>query len=715
MILFSFVFRYAVSSKDKLLLINGYEELKTGTANNLSSKNLMFEKFVFDNSYWTELQDATYRKDTSWITTNFAPSFSIDYNFDYLWVLNEKEELFYQKNIKNFKDVPLFDINKNELMAAIKKHPFKKFYTKFENNLIQVIIAPVHPTTDPKRLTKPKGYLISGKKYDAGFLNEFNKVSPSTNFSISYRKDNIDTIDFKNYIASYQEPLFDFYGKKIGVFKAERQLVVIAAYNDNLKLYTLLFIAFVFLLLLCYYYFLRIKVLNPVEILSKALQKTDRSNLGILKKKKDEFADLAHLIDDFFVKSNMLEREIKLRISTEKELKKAAIELENATIEKIRAEQDKIAKSTFLSTMSHEIRTPINGVIGVANLLKNEKLTPSQTELINTLSFSSSHLLSILTDILDFSKIETGNLEFDKIQFNLKEICRNVNNLYEPNANEKGIKINVYNDESVSDYLEGDSVRLCQILNNLMGNAVKFTENGFIEIGYTLVERKDNKETIAFSVKDTGIGIQNDKLDTIFNSFSQANRTITSNYGGTGLGLTITKKLIELQGGKITVDSKLNEGTNFTFVLTFDIVNTLNYQTEKIPKEQSVSNLNGLKVLIAEDNKINATILSKFLDKWNVQLALAVNGKEAMDMLALNEYDLVLMDLHMPVMDGRAAVNAIRSNNQFSYQNIPIVALTADATSETQREILLSGFNEYVTKPFDPKKLYNVLEKYAKA
>lgn len=714
MILFSFVFRYAVSSKDKLLLINGYEELKTGTANNFSNHNLMYEKFVFDNSYWTELKDATQKKDTSWISTNFVPSFTKEYNFDYLWILNEKEELFYQKSTKDYRDVPLFDINKNDLMATLKKYPFKTFYTRFENNLLQVIIAPVHPTTDPKRISKPKGFLICGKKYDAAFLNEFSKISPGTNFSIANKENNIDSIDFKNYVATYQESLLDFYGKKIGIFKADRKLIVIAAYNNNLTLHTLLFITFVFLLLLCYYYFLRVKVLNPIEILSKALRKKDRSNLGSLKNKKDEFADLAHLIDDSFIKNSVLEREIKLRMSTEIELKKAAIELENATIEKIRAEQDKIAKSTFLSTMSHEIRTPINGIIGVANLLKNEKLTATQTELINTLSFSSNHLLYILTDILDFSKIETGNLTFDKTQFNLKEICKNVNNLYEPNANKKGIKIKVYNDESVSDFLEGDSIRLCQILNNLMGNAVKFTEKGFIEIGYTLIERKDNKETIAFAVRDTGIGIQKDKLDTIFESFSQANRTITSNYGGTGLGLTITKKLIELQGGKITVDSKLNEGTNFTFVLTFDIVNTQILQREKISKEQSVSNLNGLKVLIAEDNKINAIILSKFLEKWNVKLALTVNGKEAMDMLALNEYDLVLMDLHMPVMDGREAVNAIRSNSQFKYQNIPIVALTADATSETQKEILLSGFNEYVTKPFDPKKLYSVLEKYAK-
>ena len=209
MLVFSVVFRYAVSSKDNLLLANGYGELKMSTSNILSSKNLMYEKFVYDNSYWSELMNATSKKDTNWITTNFVPSFSNDYNFDYLWILNESNELIFNKNTKDYRTVSLFDVNKNDLLTSLEKNHFKKFYTNFENTTTQIIIAPIHPTKDPRRISKPKGYLICGKRYDSSFINEFIKVSPNTLFSITNEK-NKDSIDSKNYFATYRQRLYDF-------------------------------------------------------------------------------------------------------------------------------------------------------------------------------------------------------------------------------------------------------------------------------------------------------------------------------------------------------------------------------------------------------------------------------------------------------------------------------------------------------------------------
>jgi hypothetical protein len=202
-------------------------------------------------------------------------------------------------------------------------------------------------------------------------------------------------------------------------------------------------------------------------------------------------------------------------------------------------------------------------------------------------------------------------------------------------------------------------------------------------------------------------------MNTIFEGFSQADRTISTNYGGTGLGLTITKKLIELQGGNISVKSKLNQGTSFTFCLTFDTVVTEEYKSSKIEKAHSVYDLNGLHILVAEDNKVNAIILNKFLDKWNVKMDLVVNGEEALEKLATHKYDLILMDLHMPVLDGKEATALIRNNKALYNHNKPIIALTADATTETKKLILESGFDQYVTKPFNPDILYEVLEKYA--
>jgi CheY-like chemotaxis protein len=297
------------------------------------------------------------------------------------------------------------------------------------------------------------------------------------------------------------------------------------------------------------------------------------------------------------------------------------------------------------------------------------------------------------------------------VQFNIKEICKSVQSLYSGNAKNKGLALDFTADEKAADYLSGDSTRLCQMLNNLVGNAIKFTAAGRVQIQYRLLAEKNNQQTIEFSVTDTGIGIAEDKLDTIFDSFAQADSSISTNYGGTGLGLAITKKLIELQGGAISVKSKIKEGTTFTFTLTFDKVDLAQHQVKKSEKKKL--QIDGLRVLVAEDNKINATILNKFLDKWQVKMDWAVNGKEALEKLEENIYDVVLMDLHMPILGGKEATAIIRENTQKPYCNIPIIALTADATTETQKVILAAGFNEYVTKPFDPEKLYETLEKYS--
>jgi signal transduction histidine kinase/ActR/RegA family two-component response regulator len=487
----------------------------------------------------------------------------------------------------------------------------------------------------------------------------------------------------------------------------------ISVYNDYFGKYSLIYLSLFLLLGIAYYRFIGVKVLKPIAILSDALNNKDGTCLEKLKIKNDEFGNIAGLLDDSFKNTKKLNEEIVLRKKSESKLKVAAVELENATVEKIIAEQGKKAKGDFLSTMSHEIRTPINGVIGIANLLKTEDLKPSQLDLVDTLVFSSNYLLSILTDILDFSKIEAGNLTFDSVQFNLKEICKNVLSLNQANAKNKNLLLMLNADEQVAEYLKGDSLRLCQVLNNIIGNAIKFTNSGNVTLSYRVVNKKDDQQTIEFTIQDSGIGIAANKLDSIFDSFSQADRTISTNYGGTGLGLTISKKLIEMQGGNIFVTSEVNKGTTFTFTLRFNEVNAAEYKAEKYERKNSALNLDGLKVLVAEDNNINAMILHKFLDKWNVKMDLAINGKEVLEKLSGNEYDLVLMDLHMPLMGGEEATNIIRNNASALYKSIPIIALTADATTETQKIMLASGFDNYLTKPFNPDKLYNLLEEYS--
>ncbi len=708
--LFFFAFKKATDSKNKVLLQNRYAELKKSSFILIENNNKFIENFILDNTYDYDLQRAVVNRDSTYINNVYLPSLS-SYDIDYFWAIDDEMNLITGKDGANKENIPLFEITK-KLSASLDTNPYINFYTKFNDIITQIVIAPVDLSGVSKKADLKKAYFVCGKRIDSVYLKSLGEISNGVNFNITEstvtEQDSINSIT--NTICFHYK-LPDLEDSTIATLESEKTLDEIKIYANYLSSYSFILLGVILLLLFGYYQYLSKKVLRPIDTLSKALNEKDESYLSNIKFKKDEFADMARLIDTFFKNNKKLKEEIKLRLQSENELKVAAENLEHATVEKIRAEQDRLAKGDFLSTMSHEIRTPINGVIGIANLLKSENLNPNQQELVDTLLFSSNYLLSILTDILDFSKIESGNLTFDKVQFNIKEICKSVQSLYSGNAKNKGLALDFTADENAADYLSGDSTRLCQMLNNLVGNAIKFTAAGRVQIQYRLLAEKNNQQTIEFSVTDTGIGIAEDKLDTIFDSFAQADSSISTNYGGTGLGLAITKKLIELQGGTISVISKINKGTTFTFTLTFDKVDLAQYEVKKSEKKKL--QIGGLRVLVAEDNKINATILNKFLDKWQVKMDWAVNGKEALEKLEENTYDLVLMDLHMPVMGGKEATAAIRDNLQKPYCNIPIIALTADATTETKKFILAAGFNEYVTKPFDPEKLYETLEKYS--
>ncbi|MFZ1527934.1 MAG: PAS domain S-box protein [Ferruginibacter sp.] len=372
-----------------------------------------------------------------------------------------------------------------------------------------------------------------------------------------------------------------------------------------------------------------------------------------------------------------------------------------------------LAKSDFLSTMSHEIRTPINGVIGIANLLLDENLTAVQKEYVSTLNFSAQHLLTIVSDILDFSKIESGHITLEKSSFNLEQVCLNIFKLFQARADEKKLEY-IFKPVKVSEYsLYGDYVRLSQVLSNLVSNAIKFTESGRVEFGYDILKDQRDTVTVRFYVKDTGIGIPASKTEKIFESFSQVDGTVTRNFGGTGLGLTISKKLVEMQGGKVYVESTEGKGSEFMVELDFDKHSYTGVPVDYRKAEHPETNaFPGMRVLVAEDNRINGMVITKFLQKWSVQVTLAEDGSKALEMLRNNNYDAVLMDLQMPVMDGREAAYAIREMNDISKREIPIIALTADAMLESQKTLLAGGFNDFVTKPFSPELLFKTLKKY---
>ncbi len=389
--------------------------------------------------------------------------------------------------------------------------------------------------------------------------------------------------------------------------------------------------------------------------------------------------------------------------------------MNNLIEERKKAEDTAKLKQQFMSTMSHEIRTPLNEVIGITNLLLQGNPREDQMEYIKTLRVSGNHLLTLVNDVLDFTKIESGMITFEKTQFSLKNFINDLKRSYSFRSDEKGLDFRVKYDENLPSEIIGDSIRLNQVLTNLLSNSFKFTSLGFIELSARLIEKNDRSARIEFSVEDTGIGIPLDKQETIFENFTQAADDITRKYGGTGLGLSICKRLIELQGGHLRVNSTTGKGSRFYFTLSFGIgeikvapVASENEQDEKYDE------LVDKKILIAEDNKINFFVANKFLTKWGIRVTHAENGEIALDLLKDNDFDLVLMDLHMPVMDGIEATKIIRSSDDTRIREMPVVALTAAIMSEHQDKIEGLKINDYILKPFKPRELYTKILAHVK-
>lgn len=381
---------------------------------------------------------------------------------------------------------------------------------------------------------------------------------------------------------------------------------------------------------------------------------------------------------------------------------------------KKKAEHTALIKAKFLSTMSHEIRTPMNAVIGLTNILMQENPRANQMENLNTLKFSADLLLSLINDILDFSKIEAGKITFENFDFDLHMLINNIRNSMKTKAEENNLSFKTSIDSNIPTMVKGDQVRLSQILTNLVANAIKFTNKGEVLIDLQLLSKNEDNTTVRFSVKDTGIGIQEHKFEKIFQSFSQADTDTTRKFGGTGLGLSITKKLLDLQGSKINLESEIGKGSNFFFDLTFQTAAEKQLaQKEEIPVSDFGS-FKGTKILLVEDNKINVLVAKKFLNKWNLNIDTAENGEIALKMVQDTDYKLVLMDLEMPVMDGYTATQKIRQLKSSKYKKLPIIALSASAISDFRTKAIKVGMNEFVTKPFNPGELHNVISRFIK-
>jgi PAS domain S-box-containing protein len=440
---------------------------------------------------------------------------------------------------------------------------------------------------------------------------------------------------------------------------------------------------------------------NDLQLIKRYIHK-DKSikwcklSYSTIRNSENELSFIITLIDDITEERNM------------QELMRGA---------KDAAENANKAKSLFLANMSHEIRTPMNGILGMISLLADSNLSSEQKDLVETIQTSGNSLLTIVNDILDYSKIESGKMELENNNFNFKSTIKDSVDLLKNLAISKNLDLKYTIDELIPDFLKGDSVRLRQILINLIGNAIKFTEQGFVTLNIKTIEIKDSEVFLEFCVIDSGIGIPPEKIDLLFKSFSQIDASTARKYGGSGLGLAICSKLVEMMHGRIWIESKVNEGSKFYFTASFKIGETKQLVdgelllTTRLPLSAK-NEPNNYKILLAEDNLINQRVAALLFKKAGYDIDIANNGLEVLTRLNQNEYDFIFMDVQMPELDGVETTKQILEQKLLKYPRI--IAVTANAMVGDRELYLQAGMDDYLSKPFKVEDIKAIINKWGK-